>query len=159
MNATPTTPKKLFTSIKNFLEDAGLNGKSQFLLFFETALEYHAGYCLDNCEAEQIRTGCEIVYGWVIWENPKSRFIEAEFHAVVRKNGALLDITPRFDGERRVLFVEDKNRKPQRMDDHTWQTWSNIKSQDEEIFEECRELEIENVGTTVSEKREQNTSE
>jgi len=127
--------------IKQFFKDAGLNGKPSFLEFSEIASEYHAKYCLDNCEAEQLRTGCEIVYGWVIWQDKKHSFIEAEFHAVVKNNDKLVDITPRVDGEKNILFVEDKTRVPKRIDNHTWRSWTNIKSQKGIIYENCQTRE------------------
>ena len=153
MSARQTTPKKISTQIKQFLANSGLSRKPIFLLFSHADLAYRPKYCLDNCEAEQIKIGCEVVYGWVIWENRRRRFIEGEFHSVVRKNGGLADVTPRVDLERRVLFVEDPNRKPKRIDESTWQTWTNIKSRNGKIIEECREIRIRNLGPTVSEFR------
>ena len=133
-----TTPKKVSGNIRKFLKDAGLNGKLRFLEFVESAPEYHAKYCLDNCEAERHRTGCEIVYGWMIWQDKKCGFIEAEFHSTVRKDGNLVDITPRVDGEKKVLFVEDATRVPERVDCKTWKSWTNIKSSDGRIYENCK---------------------
>lgn len=141
--------------IKQFITEAGLKGKAKYLHYTETAPEYQGGYCLDNCEAEQIKTNCETVYGWIIWQDKKRRFIEAELHAVVKKDGKLVDITPRVDGEIKILFVKDSERKPRRIDDHTWQSWTNIKMQDGNIYEQCQTIELQNVGLTISEKRSQ----
>ena len=124
-----------------------------YLDFTETAPEYHAKYCLDNCEAEQLKTGCEIIYGWVIWQNKNMNFIEAEFHAVVKKENEFIDITPRVDGEKKILFVQDTTRIPERIDNHTWNSWTNIKSQNGSIFENCQIIELQNVGLTIDEKR------
>ena len=58
----------------------------------------------------QQHPGAESVYGWIIWENAK--FAEAEFHAVIRKDGKLVCITTMPDGEKELVFFEDKERKP-----------------------------------------------
>lgn len=150
-----TTPKKISSSIKQFIRDAGLKGKAQYLHYTGIAPEYYAGYCLDNCEAEQMKTNCKIVYGWIIWQDKKRHFIEAEFHAVVKKDDKLVDITPRVDGEAKILFLEDLERKPKRIDDHTWQSWTNIKMQDGNIYEQCQTIKLQNMGLTISEKQAQ----
>jgi hypothetical protein len=55
--------------------------------------------------------GGEMVLGWAIWEWPRV-FIEAEFHAVwKRADGALLDVTPKRQPIRRILFLLDMRRK------------------------------------------------
>jgi hypothetical protein len=64
----------------------------------------------------------------MIWEDKKKRFIEAEFHAVVKQGSSLVDITPRIDGEKKILFVPDHKRIPKRKDESTWCTWSSFKS-------------------------------
>jgi DNA-directed RNA polymerase subunit E'/Rpb7 len=140
------------------LKNAGLSGKPRFLEFSRTAPEYHAKYCLDNCEAEQIKTGSEIVYGWVIWQDKKHSFIEAEFHAVFKKDSKLIDITPRVDGEKKVLFVEDSKRVPERIDNRTWRIWTNIKSQNGSIYETCQPKEMQNTGLTIDQKRSNRNS-
>lgn len=56
--------------------------------------------------------GGSVVTGWVIWQAKAARFIEAEFHSVwCDPTGVLLDVTPRKDGERFVLFVRDVRRE------------------------------------------------
>ena len=53
----------------------------------------------------------KIQYGWIIWEIPEI-FIEAEFHAVwINNDGDYLDITPKSDGEERILFLLDSKKK------------------------------------------------
>jgi hypothetical protein len=89
----------------------------------------------------------------VVWQDKKRRFIEAEFHAVVKKDGMLVDITPRVDGENKVLFVDDPERVPERIDNRTWRSWTNIKSLYGRIFEQCQTIELQNIGLTISEKQ------
>jgi hypothetical protein len=110
-----TTPSKVSANIKLFLKDIGVSIQPQYLKHTSVSPDYKARYCLDNCELEQKRTGCQIVYGWLIWEDIKRACIVAEFHGVVKRQGLLIDITPRVDGEDRVLFVQDRSRTPSRL--------------------------------------------
>lgn len=146
----PTTPKWLTAPIKAFLRVAGLRSRPEFLPFTEASPEYRPGYCLSNCHTEQERTGRNIVYGWLIWEHRRSRFIEAEFHAVVEQGGELLDITPRRDGERLVLFVRDPLRTAEKVGQSVWSTWTNIKSRHERLIERTRPIEIQDTQASLS---------
>jgi hypothetical protein len=67
------------------------------------ALENH---CDSNCLAKvQREGGGRVVPGWAIWLMP-GHFIEAEYHCVYEDSGgSLVDITPKTDGETRILFV------------------------------------------------------
>jgi hypothetical protein len=48
-----------------------------------------------------------VQHGWTVWYK-QDYLIEGEFHAVWRSpEGVLSDITPKPDGERRILFVPD----------------------------------------------------
>ncbi|MBL4627252.1 MAG: hypothetical protein JKY00_04325 [Roseicyclus sp.] len=46
------------------------------------------------------------VFGWLIWELT-GFWLEAVRHAVVERDGRLVDITPPIDGEATVVFVRD----------------------------------------------------
>jgi hypothetical protein len=46
------------------------------------------------------------VFGWLIWELT-GYWLEAQRHAVIERDGTLVDITPPLDGEARILFVRD----------------------------------------------------
>lgn len=124
-----TTPRKLSSSIRRFLESLESVGTATWLPFSFVSSDYQAAYCLSNCEAEHRRTGATIVFGWLIWEIRTQSFIEAEFHAVVKRGGVLEDITPRNDAEKLVMFVPDFARRAVRRDDRTWDTWANHKKQ------------------------------
>lgn len=66
--------------------------------------------CFPNVEAKAQKDGGAIVYGWQLWEWPNV-LVEGEFHAVWRSpDGNLIDITPKADGEEKVLFVPDERR-------------------------------------------------
>lgn len=67
------------------------------------------GWCNDGV-AEKIKVvGGSIAFGWTVWEWPDVLWT-AEFHAVWRSSeGKLFDITPKPNGERRILFVADQS--------------------------------------------------
>lgn len=55
--------------------------------------------------------GGTVCYGWQIWESPRT-FIEAEFHAVWRKQtGALVDIAAKQVPTPWILFLPDPQRQ------------------------------------------------
>lgn len=67
--------------------------------------------CVRNTEAYILAHGGTIQYGWIIWESPEV-MLEAEFHAVwLSTEGEMVDITPKPDGERQILFLPDRKRK------------------------------------------------
>ncbi len=144
-----TTPRRITGSIKRFLATLESATSPVFLLYTAVHADYQPGYCLNNCEAESLRSGDAIVFGWLIWENRSQSFIEAEFHAVIQHGDELLDITPRRDGERSVLFVPDNIRRAHRMDARTWTTWSNHKSLHGAICEATRLIDIEDLNASV----------
>ena len=52
----------------------------------------------------------DMQHGWIIWELP-NEFLEAEFHSVwISPSGEFIDVTPKPDGETRILFVTDSTR-------------------------------------------------
>jgi len=70
-----------------------------------------AGYIAGNCHTNVLHRvrehGGERLNGWMIWEAP-GLFAEGEFHCVWRSpDGDLVDVTPRRDGEARILFLPD----------------------------------------------------
>jgi hypothetical protein len=70
------------------------------------------GFCnvgvLEKIKAD----GGTIRFGWNIWEYP-GVYLNAEFHAVwVSPAGELIDITPKPDGETRIVFASDPTYSP-----------------------------------------------
>lgn len=66
--------------------------------------------CFANVAAKVAADGGSIVHGWQLWEWPHV-LVEAEFHAVWRApDGTLHEITPKHDGDDRILFVPDPRR-------------------------------------------------
>jgi hypothetical protein len=145
----PTTPRKISGRIKRFIRTLGTDTTPQFLRFTYVSKKYLPRYCLNNCEAENKSNGHRIVFGWVIWELKKQRFIEAEIHAVIERAGELVDITPRVDGEEKILFVPDPNRTTERINATTWRSWSNQKLLNGKVDEKTQPSEIEDIAGNV----------
>ena len=144
-----TTPSRVTSSIRRFLTTLNVSAAPSLLPFTHVSADCKPGYCLNNCEAESQRSGDPIVFGWVIWEIRTNAFLEAEFHAVINRRGELLDITPRRDGEKVVLFVRDVNRHAVRVDGRTWRTWNNHKWQHGRVVQPTAPIDIEDLGTNV----------
>ncbi len=67
--------------------------------------------CYIDVEKQIKEHGGEIQYGWIIWIWDNF-YAEATFHAVWKKpNGQLLDVSYKQDGEKKILFAADNNRK------------------------------------------------
>lgn len=65
------------------------------------------GSCWFNLEDQVANFGGEYQFGWIIWE-AKGLLLQGEFHACWRSpEGELIDITPKEDGEREILFQPD----------------------------------------------------
>jgi hypothetical protein len=63
--------------------------------------------CFENVANHVREHGGKRVLGWTIWELP-GFYAEAEFHAVWQNDaGDLLDITPKKEQTRRILFLRD----------------------------------------------------
>jgi len=70
------------------------------------------GFCNVGVLEKTKADGGTIRYGWCIWEYPGVWLI-AEFHAVwVNPTGALIDITPKPDGETCIVFAGDPTYPP-----------------------------------------------
>ncbi len=62
----------------------------------------------DQAFYNTVMSGETPVFGWMVWELT-GFWLEAVRHAVVDRDGALVDITPPLDGETQTLFVRDSN--------------------------------------------------
>lgn len=60
----------------------------------------------DQCFYNTIMSGEKPVFGWLIWELT-GFWLEAVRHAVVERDGVLVDVTPPVDGETQMVFVRD----------------------------------------------------
>lgn len=152
INLKPKTPKKINGNVKALIRELGINNaKPKFLTYTHRSDAYRATYCFNNCEDESKKTGCDVVYGWMIWEDRKKSFIEAEFHSVIKENGQLLDISPRQTSNAKILFVTDKIRSSGRKRQDTWYSYTNLKMHQGSIIEESKECEIVELDEDYSE--------
>lgn len=68
------------------------------------------GYCLTDVPLFAEKNGGSIQFGWIIWECARLA-LEAEFHACwVNPENQLLDIVPKPDNEKSILFLPDSQR-------------------------------------------------
>ena len=73
----------------------------------EAGEECQPGRSFDNVAALVRRRGGAMLTGWSLRELP-TVYVEGTFHAVWRgPDGSLVDVTPRADGQTRILFVPD----------------------------------------------------
>lgn len=106
MFETPATPKKIDRNVRNFCFDINPDAKPVFV-DVRPEPDCTVNECFHNVLLQIRRHGGSSLVGWAIWYLAE-RFIEAEFHCVWQLDGELLDITPKKNRERRVLFVPDE---------------------------------------------------
>jgi len=103
-----TTPKAVSPEVRAFCQRISPDHAPTYVPVQPDA-EALPSECFNNVASKVERDGGTLVYGWLIWEWPRV-FVEAEHHAVWEKDGALTDITPHVNGERRILFLPDPAR-------------------------------------------------
>lgn len=123
----PSTPFRMTGAVRRFIESIGASAAGVYLPLAPVDPDFRSGYSFSNVEAEVRRRGGEAVFGWLVWELKAALYLEAQFHSVACRHGALLDVTPRQDGERTVLFVRDPRRRARRVSPTRWESWSNVK--------------------------------
>ena len=107
--AATRTPRTINSHIRRLCARLGIGWKPQYLPVIARA---DSGFldCFSDVARQVAEHGGAIVCGWQLWEFPRI-LVEAEFHAVWRRpNGALVDVQHKLDGEREILFVEDRTR-------------------------------------------------
>jgi len=115
VKSASTTPKKSNGSCGAFCRTINPYAKQVYLPFTSVDERYIHGNCFTNVWHCILNRGGVSVCGWIIWEvrNPKLmgyRF-DAEHHSIWQNpEGDLVDITPRVDGERLILFLPDPQR-------------------------------------------------
>lgn len=97
-----TTPVKITGRIR-YLRDLIAPGNE--VVRVPVTAEMRANYCFPNVQAKIAKEGGEMVIGWTVWESRKG-FV-AEYHACWKKDGQLLDVTAKKDGEQEIVFFAD----------------------------------------------------
>ena len=104
-----TTPKTIHDDVYRLREKIGVTTEPVFVAVDSPTIG-KLGDCFADVERKVKSDGGSVQHGWTVWESPGT-LIEGEFHAVWRSpDGTLLDVTPKADGERRILFIPDPNR-------------------------------------------------
>lgn len=106
-----TTPKEITERILKFCKEKIDQTTKPIFLKLVQVENCRFGDCFGNVENYIKNNGGSVQYGWIIWEIP-NLFVEAEFHAVwVNNEGEYIDITPKVDGEKEILFLPDSKKK------------------------------------------------
>lgn len=100
-----TTPPALTDDIASFCRQ--LSSEAPVYLEITPGSDATMALCYANVAAIQERQGGNRVFGWLIWELP-GIYLTAEHHAVFEHDGSLIDVTPQMHGEKRVLFLPDR---------------------------------------------------
>ena len=101
-----TTPKKITKQIVRWAAELS----KQKLRYVRVDPDGLAGFCFMNCAKRVEDLGGRIIQGWLIWEG--SLILEAEHHSVwCNDQNRLVDVTPTFDGEKKILFLPDLDLK------------------------------------------------
>lgn len=109
-----TSPKKVNLAVKSIARYLNLNADEARLLKFHSPKEFEPEprNCFFNVWVQMRYGGGDKQHGWLIAQDSTKDFIEAQFHAVwVGPEGDLVDVTPRPDGEKRVMFIPDYTRE------------------------------------------------
>ncbi|MBB3802275.1 hypothetical protein FHR47_002542 [Xanthomonas arboricola] len=112
MTVVTTTPPEITRAVRR-LTDAVVRGAEPVYLPVQPEADAIVHECFPNVQAKIARDGGQMQCGWQLWEWPHV-LVEAEFHAVwVSPTGEMVDITPKPEGETRILFVPDSRRSYQ----------------------------------------------
>lgn len=106
----PTTPENISERVREFCSEINDACSPTFV---DVEPFHNAGLneCFYNVRDYVALNGGHQVFGWIIWEWT-SFFIEAEYHSIWADNSMkFLDITPKIDGEKRILFLQDNKLK------------------------------------------------
>lgn len=109
----PQSPRKVDAHLGCLLEYLGLAKESVVLLKYCRPLSFvpETENCHLNVWCQAREHGGQPQHGWVLAQDKSKMFSEAIFHTVWRSpDGKLVDVTPRVDSEKRLLFVPDLHR-------------------------------------------------
>ena len=111
MAADLTTPKRIHEGVLKLCAKIIADQMPTYLAAAKPEAGFAPLECFENSRRKAEVAGGSVVHGWTIWEYPRV-LIEGEFHAVWRSpDGLLVDVTPRPDGEERILFLPDPSRR------------------------------------------------
>jgi hypothetical protein len=106
----PTTPRRVDPAVRDLLSHLGIDDSDAVFLEYKRPRDFkpELAECHVNVLVQCKVAGGKIVTGWTIWQDRSNAFVEAQYHSVWESpNRRLIDITPRQDKERRILFAPD----------------------------------------------------
>lgn len=107
------SPRKINARVRALLQILQLPEESVALLKYKPPADFEAepSNCHFNVWVQWDKCGGKPQHGWLIGEDAVHDFAEAQFHTVwCSPQGELVDVTPRLDLEKRVMFVPDLQR-------------------------------------------------
>lgn len=113
MQFRPESPKKIDRTLEGLIAYLGLDKSAAVHLKYTrpTAFQPEHDYCHFNVWLQCRYAGGQPQAGWVLAQDKQKSFAEAIFHTNWRSpEGQLVDVTPRKDQEKRLLFVPDLAR-------------------------------------------------
>ena len=103
------TPKEISEEIVVFCREIDPTYKPFFVPVKASDTVRH-NFCMTDVPRYARNNGGKVQFGWTIWEAP-SLCLQAEFHATwVSPSGEIIDVTPKPDGERQILYLKDSVR-------------------------------------------------
>lgn len=106
---TERVPASVSEEIEQFCE-AVAAGQKPVLVPVVPQAEAVVNRCHVNVADHVKRHGGAPAFGWIVWQSDV--LLHAEFHCNWSDpSGALIDITPKADGEKAVLFLPDPNTR------------------------------------------------
>ena len=101
-----TTPRTISPNIRRLCAELS-PGQTPMFVRVEPSAEATHGNCVFNVPPHIEQFGGRMILGWCIWEWP-GILLNAEFHACwLSPEEELIDITPKPDRERTILFLPD----------------------------------------------------
>jgi hypothetical protein len=150
-----TTPKRINFQADQLIRALDLDPSSAvwMKLFRASDFEPEPGHCFVNCLVQQKLHQGDTLFGWMLWQDTTIQFAEAEFHCVWRSpDGALRDITPRVDGEKRICFVPDSKRVgffDMAQQPYRTRTYGNVKIQGNSLLNTVQPIAMPYRGTSL----------
>jgi hypothetical protein len=108
-SSNTTTPAIITGDIIRFCSEIDSSSNPIFVLV-EPKHGVRSNYCLTDVPLFVKKNGGRTQFGWIVWEE-RQVLLEAEFHACwVNPENRIIDITPKKDNEKSVLFLPDSQR-------------------------------------------------
>lgn len=108
------SPRKVDDTIRLLIKFLGLEESAIVLMKYTApaAFSPEPQNCHFNVWVQCDKAGGRAQHGWILAQDRQQDFAEAQFHTVWHSPcGSLRDLTPRPDGEKRLMFIPDSSRR------------------------------------------------